>query len=534
MANEWSRRAAGRSPEIAAAMLTATALAAIWLPDELPMVDLPEHRAVAAELAGLTANPPDPALTPFHAERGPSALYGATYYRVAAWTNGPGSVARLELSLALLAWVAGALAFARRLRTTARLASLAAPLYFGMAWHWGFLPWLVALPALPWTLWAAAALREPEPNTRRRIARWGVLLGAIAFASIDHLAVAAIALVGLAALLWPRELRFPVLGRWAGRIAVAASPAAALAVLQIVSGRPHVPLAARPTEWPGALARLRGLFEWSVPGPFVWLGALFVAFVLLLILAEVLCADMPDDERAPDARASRRRMAVFAGVLGAACLFLPRQAGDLHFAAERLVVPLLVVLAGVVVAVRDGTASRIVRSLPSLAWLAAVAAGAAVLVAQTSASVAFSDEVGNVDRIADLIPRGSRVLVLPIDARSDAVRRDVPFHLHTGSRVIERRGGIISIPPLANVGMPVEPTAAGLRALVVPEWGEGTLGALRRRIAEWDYVLVYARGGFPSTELAPLAPYLREVLPPEHRGGPYAGPWFLLRVGRGR
>jgi hypothetical protein len=401
-----------------------------------------------------------------------------------------------------------------------------------MAWHWGFLPWLVALPALPWTLWAAAALREPEPNAGRRRVRWGVLIAAVAFASLTHLAVAAIALVGVAALLWPREPRFPALGRWTGRIAAAGLPAAALAVLQIVSGRPHVPLAVRPTEWPGAWERLRGLWEWSVPGPFVWLGALFLGFVLLLVVAEAAGADVPDDASAPDARASRRRMTVFAGVLGAACLFLPRQAGDLHFAAERLVVPLLIVLAGVVVAARSWNAPRIVRVLPVLAWLAAVAAGAAVLAAQASAAVGFSDEVGNVNRIADLIPRGSRVLVLPIDARSDAVRRDVPLHLHTGSRVIERRGGIISIPPLANVGMPVEPAPAGLRALVVPEWGEGTLGALRRRIAEWDYVLVYARGGFPATELGPLAPYVREVLPPEHRGGPYAGPWFLLQVRR--
>jgi len=550
MPDDWTKRAARRSPEIAAAILAVLALAAVWLPDELPMVDLPEHRAIAAELSGLDADPPDTAFAPFHAERGPSAVYGATYYRLAALTNRPGSIARLELSLALLAWVAGALALSRRLRASARLASLAAPLFFGMAWHWGFLPWLVALPALPWTLWAAATLREPSPDRRRGIVRWLVLLASVAFAAVTHLALAAVAWIGAAALLWPRERRAAALGRWAGRVALAALPMASLAAAQLASGRPHVPLPARPTEWPAALERLRSLLDWSVPGPLPWLGILFLGLVGILALAELLAAIPPDrrpsdsfaaregtvDSRLStvDAPASRRRLCAFAGLLGLACLFLPRQTGDLHFAAERLVTPLLLVLCAVVAGVRRAGPSRLAGSAPTLAWLAAVAVAATVLIAQTSASIGFSAEVGNLDRIADLIPRGSRVLVLPIDVRSDAVRRDVPFHLHTASRVIERRGGIISIPPLANVGMPVEPTAAGRRALVVPELGQGVLASILQRLGDWDCVLVYARGGFPSAALAPLARHLRPVLPPEHPGGPYAGPWFLLEVLGGR
>ncbi|MBI5500364.1 MAG: hypothetical protein HY907_08985 [Deltaproteobacteria bacterium] len=530
MPDAWMKRAARRSPELAAAMLALFAIAAVWLPAELPMVDLPEHRAIAAELTGLRADPPDPAVTPFHAERGPSALYGASYYRLAAWADRPGAVARLELSLALIAWVAGALALARRLRGSARLASLAAPLYFGLAWHWGFLPWLVALPALPWVLWAAAALRERPADGKPRFGRWAVLLGTLTFAAVTHLALAAVAWLGVTVLLWPRDLRLPALGRWAARTVLVALPAAALAAAQLVSGRPRVPLSARPTEWPAVLERLRGLLDWSVPGPHFWLGALFLGLVAVLALAELLGTDPSGETHGGDAVDSRRRLRVFAGLLGLACLFLPRQAGDLHFAAERLVVPLLLVLFAAVAGVRGVRLPRLPRSTPTFAWLAAVAVAAGVLVAQLSASIGFSAEVGNIDRIADLIPRGSRVLVLPIDVRSDAILREVPFHLHTASRVIERRGGIISIPPLANVGLPVEPTAAGRRALVVPEWGQGILRSLLQRLAEWDFVLVYARGGFPSAALAPLARRVRPVLPPEHSGGPYAGPWYLMET----
>jgi hypothetical protein len=526
------RRLAAHGPEFAAAALLAASLAAVWIPRHLPMVDLPEHRAFVAVTAALSEDPPHPAYEPWYRLRGPSALYGAVYYRPAAWLRAPELVARLELTLALALWAAGALALARRLGTSRRNAALAVPLLVGGAWHWGFLPYIVALPAVPWALWAALGLARPPPSGRRAALLWGVLIASIALSALGHLVAAGLALLGAAVLWFPRPATAAGLGRWVLRTGLVGAAPAAIAALQAASGRPRLPTPAQPIWWPSLGDRLGTLADWAAPGPRAWLGGAFLAAVFALVALDALgeaYARRPP-AAAPEVVSARVRMAALAGLVLASALLLPRHALDVHYAAERLA-PLAALLLLLVPRTAGVDESRRGWPIASLAvWAAALVLGAVTLAAEAWAGAAYSREVGNIDRIVELVPPGSRVLVFPIDGASGALPRDVPLHLHTASRVVERRGGVVSIPPLANVGMHVELTDEGLEALVVPERGDGRVEVLLRRLRDWDYVLVYSRGGFPADAFAPFAPFLEAVVPPEHRGGPYAGPWYLLRV----
>lgn len=515
-------------------------LAAIWLPAELPMTDLPEHRAIARavrELRGLGAFDRYVDYAPWYRDRGPAALYGATYYGAAAATDEPDGAARVELTLALLAWIAGAIALARRSGASARVASLAAPLLFCLSYFWGFLPFLLGAPALLWAPWAALELRESGGTGRRRTGLWMLVLGVLALAALTHPATAFLATLAAVIALAPGRFSGRRIGRWAAAAAAAGAAPALVFAVQALGGRPNAPEPAQPTRWSDFGERIQSLVDWAAPGAHFALGVAFLCTLAALAAIEIARGrrEAAATEEDSDRRANRRRIAILAAAVAAAALVLPHHSADLHFAGERLG-PLAIAVA---LALPRGAAgapahrSRLLDIASLGLWLAGAGLAVAIGATTTTASLRFSDEVGNIDRISELIRRGSRVLAIPVDVRSDAIARDVPPHLHTASRVVENRGGIVSIPPLTNVGMPVELTDRGLRALVVPERGEGRVEAMRARITDWDYVLVYARGGFPALELEPLAPYLEAIIPPEHAGGPYAGPWYLLRVGGG-
>lgn len=520
-------------PELVAAALAAGSLLALWAPAELPMVDLPQHRAFAAVLEALGREPPDAAVTPFWRDRGGAALYGATYYRAAARLGDPGAAARLGLSLALVLWTAGGVAAARRLGASRRAAAVAPPLFFGLWFAWGLLPWLLALPAIPWTVWAAAGLEESGAAPRVRARRWAVLAAIVAAATLTHLVVAALAVLAAAAVRLPQGRGMRPWALWLGGHALLSLPVALLAVLQVASARPRVPLPPPPATWPTLGERLWGLLEWSAPGPRFGVGlawaAAWAAFGALRVAATAPRRCSADGSGGP---AGRRGLALLGASLAAGALLLPSQGADLVFAAERLALPLLGT-AMLLVPADDLPARRAVlgRAADGL-WLAALALGATVLALQLHSSAAFSRETAGLDRVVDLVPRGSRVLALPIEVDSPAYPREVPLHLHTAMRAVERRGGVVSLPPLANAGLAVELTDAGLETLVVPERGEGAGDRLLARLPAWDYVLVYARGGFPDDLFAGFAGRLTPLVPPEHGEGPWPGPWFLLRVVR--
>lgn len=518
-------------PELAAAVLAGLGLLALWVPAELPMVDLPQHRAFAAVLEGLGRTPPDPAVAPFWRDRGGPALYGAAYYRGAALWGDPGAAARFGLSLALALWTAGGLAAARRLGASRRAAALAPPLFFGLWYAWGLLPWLLALPAIPWAAWAAAAPEDGRPSRPVRARRWVLPAAIVAAAALLHLVVAALAVLAAAAVRLPRGRDARRWAVWLGGHALLSLPVAVPAILQLASGRPRVPLPPPPASWPTFGARLGELLAWSAPGPRPGVGlawaAVCVAFGAVRFVAARRAA--AGGSKFP---AGRRGPAWLTGLLAAGALALPSQGADLVFAAERLVLPLfgaaMLLVPADDLAPGRGAAGRLAGTL----WLAALALGAAVLVLQLRSSIEFSRETAGLDRVVDLVPRGSRVLALPIEVDSPAYPREVPLHLHTALRVVERRGGVVSLPPLANAGLAVELTDAGLDALVVQERGDGAGDRLLARLATWDYVLVYARGGFPDDLFAGFAGRLAPMVPPGHGAEPWPGPWFLLRVVR--
>ena len=518
-------------PEVLAAALAGLGLLALWIPDELPMVDLPQHRAFAAVLEGLGRAPPDPAVAPFWRDRGGATWYGATYYRCAARLGGPGPAARLELSLALALWTAGGLAAARRLGASRRAAALAPPLFFGLGYAWGLLPWLLALPAIPWAVWAAAGLEDGRATRSVRARRWALLAAVVAVAAATHLVVAALAVLGAAAVRLPRGRDPRRWGAWAAGHALLSLPAVVPAVLQLGAGRPRVPLPPPPASWPTLGARLGELIQWSAPGPRFGAGLAWAAVAAAFGAVRFVAARRATD--GAEAPRGRRGLAGWAGLLAAGALALPSQGADLVFAAERLVLPLFGAALLLVPADDIGPGPTAWSRVANGLWIAALGLGAVVLVLQIRSSVEFSRETAGLDRVVDLVPRGSRVLALPIEVDSPAYPRAVPLHLHTALRVVERRGGVVSLPPLANAGLAVELTDAGLGALVVPERGEGAGDRLLARLPTWDYVLVYARGGFPEDLFAGFAGRLTAMVPPGHGMEPWPGPWFLLRVVRG-
>jgi hypothetical protein len=151
--------------------------ALIWLCPELPLVDMPQHAAQVSLfrelLAGQSAWKGLVSLnffTPYALEYGLGLLF-ATFL--------PVNVAlQVLLTLGYLGFVATCVRFRRELGGDERLDWFFVPTYFGYAWVWGFIPFLIAWPLA--VLFVAAARRHAERPDLRAGVRL-LVLGALLF-----------------------------------------------------------------------------------------------------------------------------------------------------------------------------------------------------------------------------------------------------------------------------------------------------------------------------------------------------------------
>ncbi len=135
-----------------------------WLAPYPPMVDLPQHAGQVAALRDLLAGTSpwqqDLRINPFT----PYLLgYGAAL--VLSWWMPVAAALKLLLSLAYLAYVGACIALRRQLGADARLDWLFVPGFFGFAYEWGFLTFLLAVP--PGLLFLLPAWRHARTPTLR-------------------------------------------------------------------------------------------------------------------------------------------------------------------------------------------------------------------------------------------------------------------------------------------------------------------------------------------------------------------------------
>lgn len=175
------------------ALLSAAAIVPLWLTEYLPLVDLPQHAAQVATLKELLAGEPvveaefmlnwfTPYLLAYLLLLGLSVFMPIT---VAAKVLVSAYVVAFPLATASLLRAAGG---------DARLALLSLPGAFSVAYYWGFISFLIALPVALWVL--AHIVRGPRGDEKPH--RWSVFLAltglffchAIAFCAAGLMAAA--------------------------------------------------------------------------------------------------------------------------------------------------------------------------------------------------------------------------------------------------------------------------------------------------------------------------------------------------------
>jgi hypothetical protein len=198
-----ARAAARRAgPAIERLLLWATvawAASTIWICPELPLVDLAQHAAQVTLFRDLLAGTSvwkglvDVNLfTPYALEYGAGLLLSAVLPINLAFS--------VLLTLAYVGLVATCVRLRCDLGGEPRLDWLFIPTFFGYAWSWGFVPFLLAAPFGVWFLAAARRhAEEPDARTARRL----LVLGAVLF--FAHGLVFLVGLLGAGLFLFERR-----------------------------------------------------------------------------------------------------------------------------------------------------------------------------------------------------------------------------------------------------------------------------------------------------------------------------------------
>ena len=183
-------------PTVERALFGATVLlgvALMWLAPRLPMTDLPQHAAQVALWRDLLLGTSPWAdlvrinlLTPY--------LIGYGLMLPLSFIVPLDVAARIVLSLAFLGFVAGSVALRRALKGDRRLDWLGLLGFFGFAWQWGFLTFLVAAP-LGLAFLVLAARHAGAPAWRG--AAWLIVSGLTLLLSHGLIFLMAIGLGGL-------------------------------------------------------------------------------------------------------------------------------------------------------------------------------------------------------------------------------------------------------------------------------------------------------------------------------------------------
>ncbi|BDG07842.1 hypothetical protein [Anaeromyxobacter paludicola] len=517
-----------RLERAAAALLLCAVAAPFFAGRFLPLLDLPQHLAIAR----VVAHPGDPLFARYYAVELRVTPYWGYYAAMAALQR----LLPVELANRLLlaaCAVAVPLALAGLLQAVGRdprWAVLGVPLAFHTNLFFGFTTFALSVPAFLWALGAAVRLlRDARPGRGA-----GAAAGA-ASAVVFLCHAQTYLLLGLCVL-----ALFAVHGRglgWSARRALAFLPSLALFAVWAFDAflRPHgAGVAGHTPEWrnyggAGGLGavwepplellrrapeRLLGAFD---DGSDLALGgALLGVYLLALLLGLSLPAVA---SRAGEGRAGEARPNGFRAFLRAhpgellcllclaAALGTPFQiAGQWYLAPRYLVFAAL--LAPAFLRAPRGRLARLPLALAAVVGLAACV--------NTALHVrAFQREVGPLAEVLEAAPPGGRLLYLPFDTGAGGGFRLWPF-LHAGCYYQVLRGGDVGF---SFAGLPSLPVVyrPGMQAPHPYEWRPGDFDWARMGPS---YDLFLARGALQGGARA--LPAHAEVLAA-------AGPWTLWR-----
>jgi hypothetical protein len=467
-------------------VLTALALLPVWHQRMLPLLDTPDHLALAR--AWHDYHDPSYHLADYYTLRVRLVPYILFYALIHAlmFVCKIEIANKLVLSLYLVAFPLSVLALARALGRSPWLALGAFALAFNPGWAYGFTSYLLATCCL-FLGWAALlrALDDGRP-------RWFVALGVVAaLAYLGHVLAWALFGLGAIALLlldWRRWRR----GLWA---ALAMLPSVGLAAFTMVQERHERAYTRTGDELVAVWHSLGTLLKLApkrmleiFPGP---LDMMVLAVLALTTLALGLWSWRAAPSE-PRVRAGTRRLLVLAALLLAAYVALPYTISkpmSWWYVGPRvpaLLAPLLLLLPTV-----EPSGRR------RLALLPLVLACVALPIQLTRLYGDFNKRHIGLLRLIEKLPRGARTLVLS----RGLVRRDpessadpsssTPVYWHFMSWPMALQGGMS--PYLFNQGIPVVPRPG------LPRHDVARTDMLDFRSApHFDYYLLY--GNWPVND----------------------------------
>jgi hypothetical protein len=477
----------------------AWALGTIWLVPHLPQVDLPQHAGQVALLHDLLRGQSAWAselrinlLTPY--------LLGYLSLLALSPVMPIESAIAVVYSLAFVGFIAACVGLRKQLGGDPRLDWLFVPAFFGVAWQWGFLTFVVASVLGVFLITLSYRFAErPSAGRGAAVAALGVVL----LFSHGLVFLYAVPIGLLIAVVSPRAD-----GRSRWRVALPyLALLAGFALYKTTVLDPEMNRAAGSNElqWGSIGLRLVALMSSSLNRPLVAFAVAAVSYA------------------APWALGLRPRRSWAAKVpflwTLAMIVFCPRMLwGATHF-YERfafLLLPFYAVMFSAAPPSVDAAArrDRIARAVP----LALLFAAAIVLSRETLHNIAFRSETRDVDRLFARMEPGRRVLYVPINAGDD-----LPLHdLHYPLWYQARRGGFVEF-NFASL-LPQIVRFRDFRKHVSPKFSWDSQARDWRRFENdgYDYVL------FASDR--PIDPAVLkgascELLPVES-----VPPWFLYRT----
>jgi hypothetical protein len=380
----------------------ATTAVPLWCARFLPLADLPQHVAAI----GMLRHWRDPA---FHlGERyalnlGDSQCF--VYYAAGALlslvTGSAESANRVLLTAVAVAFPYALRSLLSALGRDERLALFAAPAFWSAPLMMGFLPYVAAVPVATWAI--ALFVRQA------RGASWGrgVALGCLACLLFGlHLSAYLVFLSSVAVLAIPLSRQPNGIARTVGWVA----PSAALTVAWTLRGSLAIAAVQKPESaqivWSSTRTLAMQLPIWAHD---IWRTHIDEACAL--VLSGALVALALQRGRPPEDRWLAR--AAWAPLLVAALAYwvLPYNIGAAVMLDVRMAT-FVILFAPLVLAPRPGFAG----SVP----LVAILVGHVVSVADSVVEVrrTENEELGDIDRLIERIPRGARVLTLPVHLTS--------------------------------------------------------------------------------------------------------------------
>jgi len=372
-------------------LVAVAAVAAVWAPPYLPLLDLPQHIGILADLARYPTSPRLQALYTVRLFPASNVLMHLLALPLVG-SLGAESAVRVVLSAGMLAWVAGARALARAGGARSLAALPALPLIFASPLASGFVNYWLAWP-LAFGVWA---LMLDRPTRARAFGAAG--LAWLCF--LAHTQVWGFLLVTA-----------PLLAAWAHRPRFRAFALASLVLLPSIGYALAWAVPALGTTGPGDWRDPHGSIRWTSPEG--WVHSLLSQTLLITRHTTAAWAAFGVAAAAAGLAAAGRRVSpvLGLGLLAAlASYLLPEHARNQYMIASRMIAPAAFLL--VLGASRGaGRAAGLVGLVATLAQVGVV----------TRAWVATAGEAAGLKAVvAEAAPSWTVVALLPYRASNFA------------------------------------------------------------------------------------------------------------------